>query len=79
MGILWPLIDCNFKVKEHDLRVDVDFERSKPEFTADAQVTITIGQCFGLSIHLGIKALKIYLGIRRGKTDKTVNEKAVQA
>lgn len=79
MGILWPVIEHNFKVKEHDLRVDVDFERRKPELIADAQVSITIGQCFGLGINLGIKALKIYLGIRREQTDKTKNEKAVQA
>ena len=79
MGMLWALIDHNFNVKEHDLRVDVDFERTKPELNADAQVTITIGQCFDLSLRLGIKALKIYLGLRRGKTDKSLNEKAVQA
>lgn len=79
MGILWPVIEHNFNVKEHDLRVDVDFERSKPEIIAGAQVTITIGQCFSLSLRLGFKAFKIFLGIRRGQTDKTVNEKAVQA
>lgn len=79
MGILWPVIEHNFNVKEHDLRVAVDFERSKPEIIAGAQVTITIAQCFSLSLRLGFKALKIFLGIRRGQTDKTVNEKAVQA
>jgi len=79
MGILWPVIEHNFNVKEHDLRVDVDFERSKPEIVAKAQITITIGQCFGLGLRFGIKALKIFLGIRRGQTDQTVNEKAVQA
>lgn len=79
MGILWPVVEHNFKVKEYDLRVDVDFERRKPELIADAQVSITIGQCFGLGINLGIKALKIYLGIRREQTEKTKNEKAVQA
>lgn len=79
MGILWPVVEQNFNVKEHDLRVDVDFERKKPELIADARVSITIGQCFSLGLNLGLKALKIYLGIRREQTDKTKNEKAVQA
>lgn len=79
MGILWPIVEHNFKVIEYDLRVDVDFERGKPEFIADAQATLTIGQCFSLALILGIKALKIYLGIRREQTEKNENEKAVQA
>ena len=79
MGILWPAVEHNFKVKEYDLSVDVDFERTKPEFKGDARVTITIGQCFSLALALGIKTLKIYLGIRREKSEKTENEKAVQA
>lgn len=79
MGILWPVIEHNFKVKERDLCVGVDFERTKPEFTGNAQITITIGQCLSLALILGVKALKIYLGLRREKIENTENEKAVQA
>lgn len=73
MGILWPALEHNFKVKKHDLRVDVDFERVNPAFDADAQVTLTIGQILSMVILLGIKALKIYLGYRR----ENIEEKAV--
>lgn len=79
MGILWPIVEHNFKVKEYDLSVDVDYEREKPELVGDAQISITIGQVITLVLILGVKALKIYLGIRREKTQKTKNEKAVQA
>ena len=79
MGILWPAVEHNFNVKKHDLTVDVDFESTSPEFIGAAQITITIGQCFCLALILGIKALKIFLGIRREKSEKTENEKAVQA
>ena len=78
MGILWPAVEHNFKVKEYDLSVDVDFERSKPEFVGNVNVTITIGQIIALLLILGFKALKIHLGIRREKSEKTENEKAVQ-
>lgn len=74
IGILWPILEHNFKVKTHDLRVDVDFERVKPVFCADAQATLTIGQVLTLGVVLGIKALKIFLGYRREQTE----QKAVQ-
>ena len=74
MGILWPVFEHNFNVKTHDLRVDVDFEREKPAFDADAQVTLTIGQILSLAIILGVKVLKIFLGYRRERKE----EKAVQ-
>lgn len=74
IGILWPILEHNFKVKTHDLRVDVDFERAKPAFNADAQVTLTIGQVLTLGVVLGFKALKIFLGYRREQTE----QKAVQ-
>lgn len=74
IGILWPILEHNFKVKTHDLRVDVDFERAKPAFNADAQATLTIGQVLTLGVVLGFKALKIFLGYRREQTE----QKAVQ-
>ncbi len=75
LGMLWPIFEHNFRVKEHDLRVDVDFERKTPALTAQAQATLTIGQILALGLRLGVKALKIYLGVRREQTEK----KAVQA
>lgn len=74
MGILWPAFAHNFRVKEHDLRVDVDFQRESPTLTAKLQTTLAIGQCLTLGLRLGWKALKIYLGMRREQTE----QKAVQ-
>ena len=77
LGTLWPVLDNNFRIKERDLRVDVDFERTAPAVTLSARATLTIGQCFSVGIRLGVQALKIYLGIRRESQQNT--EKAVQA
>lgn len=76
LGMLWPIFEHNFHVKKHDLRVDVDFERKTPALTAQVQATLTIGQIFSLGLLLGVKALKIYLGVRREQTEQ---KKAVQA
>lgn len=74
LGMIRPVIEHNFKVKDRDLRVDVDFERQKPEFAAQAQATLTIAQGVALAVCLGWKALKLFLGIRREQK----NQKAVQ-
>lgn len=76
LGMLWPIFEHNFHVKEHDLRVDVDFKRKTPALTARAQATLTIGQSLSLGLRLGVKALKIFLGVRREQTEQ---QKAVQA
>jgi hypothetical protein len=77
LATLWPPMDHAFQVKEHDLRVDVDFQRQSPAFSARAQATMTIGQILGLALGLGFQALRIYLSFRREQTEQT--EKAVQA
>lgn len=78
MGILWSAVEHNFKIIKHDLSVDIDFEREEPEFSGDVRITVTIGQITVLALILGIKALKIYLGVRRERSENTENEKAVQ-
>lgn len=75
LGILWPVFEQNFRVKSHDLCVDVDFERTTPHLILKLQSTMTVGQGLVLGLSVGIKALKIYLGIRRENTEN----KAVQA
>ena len=58
LGMIWPMIDHNFKVKKCDWNVDVDYGRSKPTFSADAALTITVGQLVAFALHYGITLLK---------------------
>lgn len=57
LGMIWPLIDNNFKVKDCDFHVDVDYGRTSPQFTADAAITMTVGQLLSFAFHYGIKLL----------------------
>lgn len=57
LGMIWPLVDNNFKVKKCDLRADVDYGRTVPEITADAAITMTLGQLVSLVGIYGIKLL----------------------
>ena len=58
LGMIWPVIDHNFKVKKCDWNVDVDYGRQKPAFSADAAITITVVQLITFALHYGIKLLK---------------------
>lgn len=65
LGMLWPLLDHNFKVKRHAFQVELDYGRTEPAVELTAAVTITIGQITALSVHYGVKALVVW--IRSGK------------
>lgn len=66
MGILWGLIENNFKVKDHDIGVSADFDREKPVVECDAALTFTTGQILSYLVVFGVKFLKLWR--RSGKT-----------
>jgi len=60
LGMIWPILDHNFKVKKHDLAVDVEYSRATPEMTAQAAFTMTLGQLTVFGMVYGIKLLMIW-------------------
>ena len=60
LGMIWPLIANNFHVKEHDLGVSVDFERTKPDIYARGSLTMTVGQLVSFGVRFGIKFLVLW-------------------
>lgn len=68
LGMIWPLLDNNFKVKECDWNVDVDYEKTVPEFSADAAITITVGQLLSFAVHYGVKLLRNWSRSGKGST-----------
>lgn len=65
LGMIWPLLDNNFKVKRHAFQVEMDYGRTAPGVELTAAVTITIGQVMALGVHYGVKALVVW--IRSGR------------
>lgn len=57
LGMIWPLLDHNFKVKKCDWQVEVDYEKTTPELSVDAAITATIGQLAFFAICYGTKIL----------------------
>ncbi len=70
MNVIWPMIDNNFRVKEYDLSVDADFDRTSPDIFCDAVLTMTIGQILSLGVRIGVQFLKIWSRSRKDSGKK---------
>lgn len=62
LGMIWPILDNNFRVKKCDWHIDVDYGKTMPEFTADAAITISLGQLVSFVTQYG---LKLFINWRR--------------
>lgn len=70
LGMLWPILDNNFKVKRHSFQIGMDYGRTQPAVELEAALTFTIGQIVALGVHYGVKALIIWV-----RSGRPVNKK----
>ncbi len=66
LGMLWPILDNNFKVKRHSFQIGLDYGIAEPVVEVRAAVTLTVGQLVTLGVHYGVKALVTW--IKSGRT-----------
>lgn len=60
IGMIWPLIEHNFKVKDRRIRTRVDFDAKSPTVYVFAAFSLTIGQAVSLGTRLFVRFLKTY-------------------
>ena len=72
LGMLWPILDNNFKVKRHSFKIGLDYGITEPMAEARAAVTLTVGQIVALGVHYGVKALVTW--IKSGRTPRKKQE-----
>lgn len=65
IGMMIPVLEHNFKVKERQLRTRVDFDRTSPKVRLKAAFSLTIGQGTVLGLRFGVKAFQTYLSYRK--------------
>lgn len=58
VGMIWPLLEQNFKIKSYRIRTGVDFDRGSPEVRVVAAASLTIGQGVSFALRLLIKFLQ---------------------
>lgn len=75
LGMIWPVLDNNFKVKRHSFQVGMDYGRARPGVELAAALTLTIGQIVTLGVHYGVKALVTWIrsGKPRGKRQEAMS------
>ncbi|MPM66301.1 hypothetical protein SDC9_113208 [bioreactor metagenome] len=74
LGMLWPLIENNFHVKNRNIHTAVEFDAKEPSLSVKAGISLTVGQGAVLAAILGIKFLSIH---RQNKMRKQMRKEAV--
>lgn len=67
VGVLWPVFEQNFVVKDHRFRTDVDFSAQSPTVYLNAALSIRIGQIVSLAFRLLWVFFRLY---RQGKKEQ---------
>lgn len=76
LGMVWPLFWQNFKIRDHSLGIDVDFDAVQPTMYAKADLTMTVFQLLTLALPLLFKFLKIYRAVNAAPEGETVKKEA---
>lgn len=59
VGMIWPLVEQNFNVKDRNIRTRVDFTAQRPELALSAAATLTAAQTLSLALRLAVRFLKM--------------------
>lgn len=70
LGMLWPLLENNFNVRQKRIGTSVDFNTDKPVIYIFARASLRIGQAASLGVLIGLKALRLLWQYRKEQKDK---------
>lgn len=77
LGMIWPLVEQNFNVKDRRIRTKVDFSAPRTVVWADVAATLTVGQGAALALWLAPKLPQILGGEQNKATKQAVQKEAV--
>lgn len=81
IGMVLPLLEQNFHIRQRDIRTAADFQQTHSEVQAKAALSLTVGQGVTFALRFGWQALGVLLRWRRQneteKTAKHTTERAV--
>lgn len=66
LGMLWPLLEQNFEIRDPRVNTRVEFETSAPTVYINAALSLRLGQLVSLTLRFGWKFLRLYLQTRPG-------------
>lgn len=65
LGNLWPKLEEVFTIKRRNVEILCDYCADQTKVTARLDASITLGRCVALLVCYGIRALKVFLKIRK--------------
>lgn len=81
IGMVLPLLEQNFHIRQRDIQTAADFQRAHSEVRAKAALSLTVGQGVAFALRFGWQSLGVLLRWRRQheteKTAKHTTERAV--
>ena len=67
LGMLWPLLEQNFEIKDPRISTQVNFQTDAPTIYINAALSLRLGQLVSFSLRFGWKFLRLYLRTRPRK------------
>ena len=81
IGMVLPLLEQNFHIRQHDIRTGVDFQGRQTEIKAKVALSLTVGQGVAFALRFGSQALGVLIHWRRQnrceQVKKQMTERAV--
>lgn len=74
LGMLWAVIDQNFKVKKSRLGCHVDFDQTQPTVYANAALSINLWKTLTLVLPLLVRFYRNYSRLKKAGENKTKKE-----
>jgi len=62
VGMIWPIFEQNFEIKDYHIHTGVDFLAKAPAVYIKASISARIGQLLSFAAIYGCKFIKTYLG-----------------
>lgn len=82
IGMVLPLLEQNFHIRQRDIRTAADFQRAHSEVRAKVSLSLTVGQGVAFALYFGWQSLCVLLRWRRQqdekKAAKQTTERAVE-
>jgi len=64
IGMIWPIFEHNFEIKDYRVHTGLDFQAKEPAIYLKGAFSARIGQLVSFAVIFGVKFLKAYFGYK---------------
>lgn len=67
IGMIWPIFEHNFEIKDYRIHTGLDFQAKEPAIYVKGAFSARIGQLVSFAVIFGVKFLKAYFGYKNAQ------------